>query len=236
MQPPGSDKRCLLVDAMGTLVRLAPPAPRLRGELGRRFGIDVSLEQAQRAIGAEIRYYHAHMGEGRDPASVRALRGRCAEAMRSALPKSERLSDLDAASLTEALLASIEFSAFEDAGPALTQARARGRRVVVVSNWDHSLCEVLDRLGFGRLLDGVVTSAAVGVGKPDPAIFEAALRLAGAQAGEALHVGDSLKDDIVGARAAGVAVVWLNRAGVRGSPAPPGVPVIASLAELDRQL
>jgi putative hydrolase of the HAD superfamily len=232
MQPPGSEKRCLLIDAMGTLVRLAPPAPKLRVQLRGRFGIDVSLEQAQRAIGAEIRYYRAHMDEGRDPAGVRGLRRRCAEAMRSALPQSERLSDIDGASLTETLLASIEFSAFEDAGPALTRARARGYWVVVVSNWDQSLAEVLDRLGLGCLLDGVVTSAVVGVGKPQSAIFEAALGLAGVQAGQAVHVGDSLEEDIAGGRAAGVAVVWLNRAGTRGSPAP-GVPVIGNLAELD---
>ncbi len=82
---------------------------------------------------------------------------------------------------------------------------------MVVSNWDQSLGSVLARVGLDALLDGVVTSAEVGAAKPDPRIFEAALELAGVSAGEALHVGDSLEEDVAGAHAAGIEVVWLNR-------------------------
>jgi putative hydrolase of the HAD superfamily len=226
MQP-----RCLLIDAMGTLVQLQPPAPRLRDQLRRRFGIEVSLEQARAAMVAEISYYRAHMLEGRDQASVRELRRRCAEAMRPALGQH----DLNGAQMTQALLASLQFSVFDDAVPALHAASARGLRVVVVSNWDSSLGERLACLGLAPLLDAVVTSAVVGAGKPEPAIFYSALEVAGVEARQALHVGDSLEEDVTGARAAGIAVVWLNRADVRGEP-PPGVPVIASLAELNSLL
>src|SRR4029079_7343009 len=79
-----------------------------------------------------------------------------------------------------------------------------GVRRVVVSNWDVSLRGVLDETGLAPLLDGVVISAAVGASKPDRAIFEEALAVAGVAAGEALHVGGQIDADLAGARRGGV--------------------------------
>jgi putative hydrolase of the HAD superfamily len=219
--------RAVLLDALGTLLELEPPAPRLQTELAERFGLRISETEAQSAIAAEISYYRAHLDEGRDPVALAALRSRCAEALREGLPDDERVAAIDNAALTGALLASLRFEPFEDVRPALGAARAAGRRLVVVSNWDVSLNEVLDRLGLAPMLDGVVTSAAVGVRKPSPEIFERALELAGVAADEAVHVGDSLAEDVAGARAAGIEAVLIKR---DGSPGPPGVRTIATLA------
>jgi putative hydrolase of the HAD superfamily len=221
--------RTLLLDALGTIVELQPPAPLLRGELAERFGIQISEAQAQLALSAEIVYYRAHLDQGRDAESLGALRHQCAEVLRAALPASERLARLDSASLTDALLASLRFSEFPDVRAALRAARRRAQRVVVVSNWDISLGEVLERLGLASRVDGVVTSAGAGARKPSPVIFRAALCLAGTTAEHATHVGDSLEADVEGARAAGIAPVLLCRGGGQG---PPGVRTIASLAEL----
>ena len=103
------------------------------------------------------------MEPGRDADSLRALRRRCAEVLRAALPPSERLAALDTAAITEALLGALRFEAYADARPALYGARRAGARIVVVSNWDVSLPEVLERVGLAPLVDGVVTSAAVGL-------------------------------------------------------------------------
>ena len=62
-------------------------------------------------------------------------------------------------------------------------------------------------------LDGVVTSAAVGARKPDPAMFEAALEIAGCSADEALHVGDTPAEDVAGAQAAGIRALLIDRDG-----------------------
>jgi putative hydrolase of the HAD superfamily len=141
--------------------------------------------------------------------------------------------DLD---LTDALLASLEFGCYGDVTPALETLRGRGLRLVVVSNWDVSLGAVLDRLGISELLDGVLTSAEVGVRKPAAEIFRRGLLLAGVPAGDAVHVGDGLEEDVRGALAAGVEPIWLRRGGASGEAprgkAPPGVRVIGSLAEL----
>jgi putative hydrolase of the HAD superfamily len=136
--------------------------------------------------------------------------------------------------MTDVLLDALCFAAYPDAREALARARRAGARVVVVSNWDVSLVQALERTGLAPLLDGVVTSAAVGVGKPLPAIFAAALDLAGAGPTQCLHVGDSLAEDVAGALAIGIPAVWLRRAesGVDGE-VPDGVRVIAALDELD---
>jgi HAD superfamily hydrolase (TIGR01549 family) len=226
----------LLIDGLGTLVSLAPPAPALTRELAVRFGIEVSEEQAGRALGAEITFYRAHMGLGRDLESVSALRRRCAEVMREALPPSERLAALSVEALTEALLSALRFDAYPDARPALMRARRAGARIIVVSNWDVSLADVLERVGLAPLVDGVVTSAAVGVAKPAPAIFAHALGLAGVTADRGArvrHVGDSLDEDVRGALACGISAVLLRRDAQPTPPALDGVATIGSLAELD---
>jgi putative hydrolase of the HAD superfamily len=209
---------------MGTLLTFEPPAPHLRAAL-RDLGFDVSEQAAAEAIGAEIAYYRAHLHEGRDAASLADLRRRAAEAMRPAL-------GVDAGSgvLTGALLAALRFRAYPDAAPALRELRARGVRLVVVSNWDVSLHERLQETGLAPLVDGAVASAELGHAKPDRAIFDHALALAGAPAGAALHAGDSVEADVEGALAAGLRAVLVARDGT--ADAPPGVPVVRSLAEL----
>ncbi len=218
-----------MLDAMGTLVRLAAPAPELRRELDRRFGVTVDDAQARHALAAEITYYRAHLQDGRTPETLGGLRRRCAAVLRASLPPSAALDAVDEADLTQALLAALRFEAFGDAVAALDRARARGQRIIVVSNWDCSLGAVMQRVGLEPWLDGVVTSAEVGAEKPSPVIFERALALAGCAAEQALHVGDSLAEDVQGARAAGVAALLLAR---DGRPAPAGVTAIASLDEL----
>ena len=223
----------LLIDGLGTLVALAPPAPALRQELAARCAIDVSEEEAGRALAAEITFYRAHMGLGRDLAALAALRRRCAEVMRDALPASEPLAALDLDTLTQVLLSALRFDAYPDARPALVRARRAGARVVVVSNWDVSLAEVLERVGLAPLIDAVVTSAAVGAAKPAAAIFEHALGLAGVAAEDALHVGDSLDEDVRGAADCGIPAVLLRRGARALASAPDGVRTIGGLAELD---
>jgi len=87
---------------------------------------------------------------------------------------------------------------------------------------------VLERCGLDGLLDGTVTSAGTGSRKPDPGIFDAALELAGCEPGEALHVGDTPEEDVVGARAAGIRPLLIDRDGAHGD--------ISSLEEIGEHL
>ena len=215
--------RAVLLDALGTLVELQPPAPRLRAALAVA-GFEVDEGRAAAGFGAEIAYYLEHHLEGADRASLDDLRDRCAEALRAGLD----LPGLDHATARKAMLASLEFRLFPEVHGALEDLRAAGCRLVAVSNWDCSLPEWLAPTGVLGLLDGVVSSAEVGAAKPDPAPFQRGLELAGAEARAALHVGDSLVNDVEGARAAGVRAVLVAREG----PPPPGVESVPSLAEV----
>lgn len=221
-------RRAVLLDALGTLVKLEAPAPRLRQELLRCLGLSVSEDEARRAIAAEMVYYRAHLNEGRDEASLGELRRRCAEVLWRELSGNERAEPSDLAAVVDALMSSLSFSAFEDAPGALNALRELGLVLIVVSNWDASLPGVLHRVGLAALLDGVVTSAEVGARKPAPAIFERALALASASAEDAIHVGDSYAEDVEGARAAGIEAVLLAREGVASNE----VRQIRSLREL----
>ena len=218
----------ILLDALGTLVELEPPAPFLRAELADRFGVEISETAAQRAIAAEISFYRLHLDEGRDEQSVADLRRRCAQELRKAIPRDARRRLPAGSEMVEALLASLRFSLYPEVRAALAEYHARGLRLVVVSNWDVSLHGVLGRLGLSPMLDGILTSAEFGFRKPSAQVFEAALQLAGIGAGEAIHVGDSIEEDVLGARAAGIEAVLIRR---DGAPGPEGVRTIASLAE-----
>jgi len=206
------------------LLELLPPAPRLQAEL-RALGVEVSLEQAGRAMKAEIGFYRGHLWMGRDAAGLAELRRRCAEVLRDALEL-----ELDLGTIEAALLAAIRFEPFPDTVPALRALRAAGVKLVAASNWDVSLHEQLERTGLTPLLDGALSSAEVGAPKPDPEIFTRALALAGARPEEALHVGDDVEADVGGALAAGLTPVLIDRDGSLDPP--PGVRRIASLAEL----
>ena len=218
----------LLIDAMGTLVRLQPPVPLLRSQLRDRFGVGLSDAEAGAALRAEIAFYRTHMGDGHDAETLHELRLRCAAVLRDALPAGCEGLGLD--ELLRGLLGSLRFVAFDDARDALLAVRARGAWIVAVSNWDVSVLEVLEQTGLAPLLDGAVSSAAIGVAKPSPLVFEHALSLAGSRAADALHVGDSPSEDVAGALAAGIEPVLIDRAG--GGPRVAGVRTIRGLDEL----
>jgi HAD superfamily hydrolase (TIGR01549 family) len=101
------------------------------------------------------------------------------------------------------------FELFEDALPVLDELRGAGLRLGLVSNGIRDLSEfvVHHRLD----VDAVVGSRAHGFVKPHPTIFEAALQQLGVAAAEAAMVGDSIEEDVEGARALGMRAILLDR-------------------------
>lgn len=222
----------VLLDGLGTLVALEPPWPALVAQLREAYGVELYMVDAERAFRAEIAYYRAHHHEGRDVATLEDLRRRCAEVLRARLPAAVERA-LSLGQLQAAMLSALRFTAYSDAPPALAALRARGASLVVVSNWDASLPEVLRGVGLEGLVDGVVTSAEVGRPKPGRGIFAAALALTGSTPQETVHVGDSVEHDVRGALAAGIQPVLLRRGDAKSDlRPPPGVPAISTLAEL----
>jgi putative hydrolase of the HAD superfamily len=217
----------VLLDALGTLLELEDPGPPLAAELERR-GAPVTVSEARAAVLGEMTYYKAHHDEASDTARLTDLRRRCAEVLRDGLPPAAAALGIDA--LTDALLGALRFRPYPEVPGTLAALRERGLKLVVVSNWDISLHEQLRATGLADLVDGAVSSAEVGAGKPHPGIYTRALELAGAAPGEALMVGDSPDTDVAGALALGMTAVLVDRWG--GGTAPKGAHVVGALNEL----
>jgi putative hydrolase of the HAD superfamily len=220
--------RAIFLDALGTLVALAEPWPAFTSLLREDHGVDVDEADARLALLAEMRHYRSHCVSAGDQTSLAALRLECAQIVIDKL--GAPAAAIAPAELVPTLLAALRFVAYDDAAPALARGRAPGTLLGVVRNWGISLHDVLRATGLQAMLDAVVTSAEVGHSKPDPAIFAAALERARVRPEEAVHIGDSLEEDVLGARAAGIEGVLLDRGGA-GSEPPEGLRVIASLGE-----
>lgn len=112
---------------------------------------------------------------------------------------------------------------------AVLELKAAGFRAAVVSNSDGTVADALDTAGFGGLFEIVIDSTDVGISKPDPGIFDLALRDLGVSPARAWYVGDSHYHDVGGARAAGLAAaVLIDPLAL----APPGHLVVGSIGEL----
>jgi putative hydrolase of the HAD superfamily len=99
----------------------------------------------------------------------------------------------------------------------------------------------LDALGISGYFEHIITSGDFGAVKPDPSIFLHACAVFGVSPAEAAYVGDRLRTDAVGATAAGLTGIWLDRSGDATTndlalAAAESVRVITSLAELPRLL
>jgi putative hydrolase of the HAD superfamily len=101
------------------------------------------------------------------------------------------------------------FELFEDALPVLEELRAADLRIGLVSNGIRDLSEFVVHHGLD--VDAAIGSRSHGRVKPHPAIFEAALRLLDVAARDAAMVGDSLEEDIEGARALGMRAILIDR-------------------------
>ena len=107
------------------------------------------------------------------------------------------------------------------AAAGLAAITATGVPIVIVSNADGTVAELLTSIGLLQVgagpavaVAGIIDSGAVGVAKPDPRIFELALTLAGTSADRAIHVGDAYQYDVLGARAAGIDPVLVDPYGL----------------------
>jgi len=93
----------------------------------------------------------------------------------------------------------------------LGQLRAQGIELGIISNFDSRLFTLLRGLGIDQLFDTVTISSLAQAAKPSPKIFQLALEKHAVDPEEALHVGDSPRDDVEGATKAGLTGVLLDR-------------------------
>lgn len=113
----------------------------------------------------------------------------------------------------------------------LAALRERGLKLALVSNYDGRLHRVVAELGLGRFFDAVLVSSEVGWAKPSPRIYAAALAALRLAPAEALMVGDRLREDVAGARAAGLRALLYDPRGRA-----PGSDSLRDLRQIPRRL
>ena len=125
---------------------------------------------------------------------------------------------------------------FDDVVPCLEWLRAAGLTLAAVTNASgvHQRRKIAD-LGLAPFFDHVAIAGELGVAKPDPVMFHTVCLGMGCAPAQAVHVGDKLDTDAIGARDAGLGAVWLDRDGI-GERAPEGVHTVTGLAELPELL
>jgi len=121
---------------------------------------------------------------------------------------------------------------FDGVAEALADLRRRGYRLGIITNWDPSARGILAEHGLDGFFEQIVVSSEVGCEKPDRRIFELATAAAGVSPAESLYVGANYYLDTVGARAAGMASIVVNRFGRLGVEEITDTPIIAGVGEL----
>lgn len=118
---------------------------------------------------------------------------------------------------------------FPETASILTRLKARDLELGIISNFDSRLFAVMRGLGIADAFDTVTISSLAQAAKPAPQIFHIALEKHAVDPEEALHVGDSLREDMEGAKKAGLHTALLDRDGRQHGV---GIQTIKSLEEL----
>lgn len=212
------ETKAVFFDAGGTLFHPFPSVGHYYSEVAARHGCKVGAAEAEAAF---HRVWREHDGIG-------DLKSYCDEKIEKTFWRTivtevfkdfGRLNSFD--SFFEELHALFGepsvWRLFPEVPEVLGALKKRGFILGLVSNWDSRLLKLCSGLGMDPYLDFKVISAVFGAAKPSPKIFEEALRKAGVKSHEALHVGDSLEDDIRGAHEAGIRAVWVDRSERHGT-------------------
>jgi putative hydrolase of the HAD superfamily len=229
---PGVAIEAVTLDAAGTLFTLAEPVGATYAGIAERHGISRPPAEVETRFRAAFRAAPPLACPDPDPARLAACeRGWWRRVVRETLDARDG-PDLDAC-LDELFAYFATPGAWRvprDVHPALGELRARGIRLAVVSNFDRRLEAILAGLGLAASFDVILPSTVAGAAKPAAAIFARAVAALGVAAAHALHAGDGLREDVTGARAAGLQAVLVDRTGEQNVP--PGVPLVRTLVEL----
>lgn len=201
-------------DVTHTLMH-APRLVEIYWQVLRRHGHDVHLKDVRREIPRVWREFSCRVDHRQDRYTCHAkgARGywqeylvRLCQCLQTGEP-----SPFAGAELFDRLAQPESWEVYPDVRPTLEGLRADGLRLGVVSNWDHRLPRLLERLHLADYFHSITYSSACGLEKPHPAIFLQCLEALGVRASRALHVGDQDMEDIEGAEAAGLKALRLDR-------------------------
>lgn len=202
--------RWIVFDAVGTVIYPTPGVAVAYHEIGRAFGSSLSLEDVRTRFRSAFAAASESINAGTSEADEEAF---WRDIVKAALPD---VSDPEACfrELFDHFGRTTAWACFNDVAPTLHSLRTRGFRLAVASNFDRRLHPLCDGLGEGlplRLFERRVISSEVGFRKPAVEFYSAVLDATGARPDELLVVGDDERNDVLGARAAGLRAIHLRR-------------------------
>lgn len=200
--------RVVFFDAGGTLIRTRLSVGEIYARRARDFGARADPEQLEQGFRRAFADAPPLAFPGVPPAELLAHeQGWWRDIVRRAFPADAfppGAFEPCFQALFEDFARPAAWEVFADVVPTLRALQARGLRLGVISNFDARLLPLFEGLGLSRLFDTLTFSSGAGAAKPDARIFQHALALHGARPEEALHVGDSAREDVEGALAAGL--------------------------------
>jgi putative hydrolase of the HAD superfamily len=207
--------RAVLFDAGDTLFRVRGSVGEVYATAGARYGVTVAVADIEHRFREAFGCMPPLAFPGSADADLPVCEYGWWRELVTTVFHGQAFADFDAffAELFEYFAHADSWELFADVVPALGALRARGLRLGIVSNFDGRLLRICEGLGIAQYFDTIVMSGRAGVAKPDPRIFAAALQRLGVDASEALHVGDSEKQDVAGAQACGLRALLLQRDG-----------------------
>ena len=193
--------RALFFDVGGTLLRPWPSVGAIYAATANRHGLSGTPEQMERA-------FRESWAALKRPGLTVSRKEWWRELVFRALGQENEACFQE---LFELFARPDAWRVFPDVESTLREARDRGLHLGVISNWDERLRPLLQATGLTHWFDSMTISCEIGAEKPDAAIFQAALRTAGVDAGEALHVGDALDADVKAAESIGMRAILVQR-------------------------
>ena len=204
-----SKAKAVLFDFGDTLACLEPTREALFVKAARSIGLELGLEAVRHAYQVvEFNNRYSSVTVTDRAAFYRNYNRQLVEA----LGISSHHPKLSVA-LSEHFKREKHWTLFSDTARTLSRLQESGRPQAVVANWERELPHLIEQLGISAHFSCVVASEAVGVEKPDPAIFQLALAELSLSIPEqiVLYVGNEYRADVLGARAAGLTPVLIDR-------------------------
>jgi putative hydrolase of the HAD superfamily len=199
--------QAVLLDAVGTLIRLREPVGETYARIAREHGVAIPAWRLDEAFARVLRAAPAM--PSRDDAEERAWWRDVVRATFRAADQMQRFADFDRffAVVFAHFARGESWRAIPGAHEALAALRDERRRIAVASNFDQRLHAILAALDLARALDLVWLPRDAGTAKPDPAFFRRACARLGVEPRAAVAVGDDPEQDLAAARRAGLRAI-----------------------------
>ena len=206
--------KAVFFDMYNTLICYDPPREDSQSEALNKYGVDLKPETLTLPIIAADEYFYeenAHLPIAKRSDEEKIKLWSQYEIIMLKEAGITPTKELIGAMLGEMKNFKYDMVLYDDVIPALTKIKDKGFITGLISNVDKDITAMLKKLRLESLLEVVVTSQEVGVTKPHPKIFEAAIKKSGINAKEAIYIGDQYKIDVLGANNVGMSGVLLDR-------------------------